>query len=142
MEARPLNIFDLGNRFRREIKSRTLYDEDFPSAEFGEKPGELRGKRTWWRRLDPFHGGGRENDKRAVLLEFAKGAAIKPQKLPEYRLRNLNFGLDLFDRNVRKSGREISEHTLERQKLLGRGSAGHVILAYHRSKPAVHHIVL
>jgi hypothetical protein len=30
-------------------------------------------------------------------VKFAKRSAIEPEKLPKYRLRNLNFELDFFD---------------------------------------------
>src|SRR6266851_2332079 len=99
-KARPLTIFSFADRFSRKVKGGILYHEYFPSAEFGKKPGKLGRKRTLWRRLDPFYGGRRQNDKRAVLLELSKGATIEPKKLPKYYLCNLNFGFDPFSRNV------------------------------------------
>jgi len=58
--------------------------EDLASAKFSNKPGEVRREGTPRRWLDPFDCRRRQNDKRAILLEFSKSAAIKSEKLPEY----------------------------------------------------------
>ena len=107
----------------RKVIGSVLHRKDLASAKFGNKPGEVRRKGTLRRWLDPFDCRRRQNDKRVILLEFSKSAAIEPEKLPEYRLRNPNFKFELFGRNVGKSRGEISEHALECQKLFSRGVA-------------------
>jgi hypothetical protein len=76
------------------------------------------------------------------LIKLAKVTAIESQKLPKFRLRKLNFDLDLFGRNVRKSRREIGKHTFERQKLFGRCIARGRVRDSYRRKPTLHHIAL
>jgi hypothetical protein len=120
MEPRPFEIFRLADRFWRKIIGRVLYREDLASAKFGNKPGKMRRKGPRRRRLDPFDGRRRQNDKRTVILEFSKSAAIEPEKLPEYRLRDLNLKFDPFGRNVGESRGEVREHALERQKFFSR----------------------
>src|SRR5271155_1992729 len=119
MDALALKILILIDRFPRKVIGRILYHKDFTCAEFIMKPGKLRGSWPWWRRLDPFRGCRRQNDERAVLLEFSKAAAIKREKLPKHHLRYLNFGLDSLSRKVRKSRRKVSKYSCERNKLLG-----------------------
>ena len=113
-------IFGLAERFRRKILGRVLHRKNLAGAEFGDKPGKLRWERAQRRRIDAVYGGRRQNDERAVILEFSKRAAVESEKLPQQRLRNLNFELNLFGRHIGKPRREVGEHALERQKLLGR----------------------
>src|SRR5712664_1301685 len=141
-KARPLTIFSFADCFWWKIKGGILDCEDLARAEFGKKPGKLGRKRALWRGLDPFYGGRRQNDKRAVLLEFGKGAAIESEKLPKYYLGDLNFGLDPFSRNVCKSRGEIGEHPLKCQKLVHRRIVRRRAVDYGRCKPAEHHITI
>ncbi len=132
-ETRPLDIFGLAHRFRREIVGRILDDKRLSGAKLADKPLKPRGKRTQGRSLDPFYGRRRDNDKRAVVPKFRKGAAIEPEKLPESGLRYLDFLLDPLGRDVRQSRGEIGEHSLECQKFFSRRSASRLGVGLRRS---------
>ena len=123
-EPRPLDIFGLADSFRRKIVGRILDDKRFAGAKFGDKPSELRRKRTQRRGVHAFYGCRRDDYKRAVVLKFRKGAAVESEKLPEDELRQLDFGLDTVGRDVGHSRREIGEHAFECQKFFDGRAAG------------------
>jgi hypothetical protein len=71
-------IFDLAGSFRWKINGGIRSYEGFASAKLAEKPCKLRWKWACWRRFEPFNSRRRQNNKRPVLPEFAKRAALKP----------------------------------------------------------------
>ena len=113
-------IFSLGCGFRRKVNRSILGYDDFSGLKLTKKPFKFPGKLAQWGRLKPLYSGRRQNDKRPILLEFAKSSAIELKELPKYGLRNLNFELDFFDGHIRKSCGQICEHTFESQKLFDR----------------------